>query len=146
MSQKEEKRDYEKLRATAESMYVTHSMTARDIAETLGVSEVTLSRWKGKESWDEKRQFIRITPSRLRETLLREAEKVANGEISLVKADVVVKLLAGADKLAARVTPDVAYSVLAECCQYEATIDPASAANMAEKHKRFLQFKIEQEC
>lgn len=149
MAKKEDKKDYTRLRVIAEGMFVTSGMTARDIAEAIGVSEVTVSRWRqggdGEQSWDDKRQFVRITPSRLRETLLREAERVANGEVSIVKADVVVKLLAGADKLAAKATPDVIYSVLAECCQYISTIDSVLAAKIAEHHKMFLQHKIEQE-
>lgn len=147
MAKNEEKKDYAKLKATAESLFVTSGMTAREIAEVLKLPEVTISRWRnsaGEQSWDEKKEFIKTTPARLRETLLREAERVANGEVSNVKADVLVKLLSGADKLAAKATPDVVYSVLTECCQYISSLDAAFAIKMAEYHRLFLQYKISQ--
>lgn len=141
-----EKKDYEKLRQVAESMFVDNGMTARDIGRALSISEATLSRWRqeGDQTWDDKKRFIQITPSRLRELLLREAEKVAKGEASTVNAAVVVKLLSGAEKLAAKATPDVIYSVLSECCTYAATIDAEGAGKMAELHRLFLNHKIEQ--
>lgn len=143
-----DKKDYEKLRGVAEGMFMSQDMSAREISSTLGVSEVTISRWRqgnDGQSWDDKKKFIQLTPSRLREKLLREAENVANGEASIIKADVIVKLLAGADKLAAKATPEIVYAVLSECCQYISTIDPAAAAKMAEFHRIFLQYKIERE-
>lgn len=140
-----DKRDYARLRETAEGMFINQNLTGQQVADALGVSEVTVSRWRQGGEWDAKKRFVQITPSRLREKLLQEAERVANGEASVIKADVIVKLLAGADKLAQRATPEVVYSVLAECCTYTAAADPEFAARMAEYHRQFLQHKIEQE-
>lgn len=149
MTKTEEKRDYCKLRDIAQGMFVGQGMTARDIAQALGVSEVTVSRWRqatdDSQSWDDLKRFVQITPARIREKLLREADNVANGEASNIKADVVVKLLAGADKLAAKATPDVVYSVLTECCTYAASVDAPFAAKMAVFHRMFLQHKIQRE-
>lgn len=149
MANKEaEKKDYEKLKSIAEGMFIEQNMTSRDIASALGISEVTVSRWRqgtDGRSWDEKKKFVQLTPSRLREKLLKEAENVADGGESVIKADVIVKLLAGAEKLAAKATPEVVHAVLNECCMYIAGIDPKFALQMAKYHRMFLQYKIEQE-
>lgn len=142
---KEEKRNYDRLRAIAEGMYIEQDMDGREIAATLEVSEVTVSRWKTDGDWESKKKFIKLTPARLRARLLEEAEKVIDGKESNVKADVVTKLLAGADRLASKVTPDVVHSVLKECCSHIATIDPKAAIQMARYHRIFLQYKIESE-
>lgn len=143
------KKDYGKLKIIAEGMFVNQDMTAREIAETIGVSEVTISKWRSGEadgqSWDDKKNFIRITPARLREKILQEAEKVSRGEASIINADSIVKLLSAADKLAAKVTPETVYTVLKECSMYIATIDPEAALSMAEYHRLFLAHKIERE-
>lgn len=142
------KKDYGKLKIIAEGMFVNQGMTAREIAETIGVSEVTVSKWRQGEdgqSWDDKKNFIRITPARLREKILQEAEKVSRGEASTINADSIVKLLSAADKLAAKVTPETIYTVLKECSMYIAAIDPEAAIKMAEYHRLFLAYKIERE-
>lgn len=143
-----EKKDYDRLRIVAEGMFITQNLSAREISAALDVSEVTISRWRqgvDGQSWDDKKRFVQITPARLREKLLREAENVANGEASVIKADVIVKLLAAVDKLASKATPEVVYSVLVECTQYISTIEPKDAAKMAEYHRAFLQHKISKE-
>lgn len=146
--QETDKKDYEKLKSIAEGLFIEQNMTSRDIATALSISEVTVSRWRqgtDGRSWDEKKKFVQLTPSRLREKLLREAENVADGGESVIKADVIVKLLAGAEKLANKATPEVVHAVLNECCLYITNIDPKFALEMAKYHRMFLQYKIEQE-
>lgn len=143
MAEKPEKRDYKKLKIAAEGMFITQGMTSRDIADTLDISEVTISRWRQAEEWDDKRSFIKATPSRLREALIREAERVVGGEATTINADAVAKLLSAADKLASRATPDVVYSVLSDFLQYTATVDSEAAASLSGFFKMFLQHKIE---
>jgi len=142
---KTDKKDYSKLKAIAENLFLTQDQTAKQIAEITGVSQVTISAWRKEGKWEDKKDFERITPTRLRMTLLKEAERVANGEASTIKADVIIKLLAGADKLAAKITPDLVFAVLSECCTYIASIDNEFALRMAEHHKLFLQHKIQQD-
>ena len=140
-----DRKDYSKLKAIAENLFITQDQNSKQIAEITDVSQVTISTWRKEGKWDEKKDFERITPTRLRMTLLKEAERVANGEESTIKADTIVKLLAGADKLAAKITPDLVFTVLYECCKYIATADPDFALKMAEHHKLFLQHKIQQD-
>ena len=147
-NEKTDKKNYGRLKLIAEGMFVNQGLTAREIAETIGVSEVTVSKWRqgdDGQTWDEKKDFIRLTPARLRAKILQEAEKVVKGEESTINADRVVKLLSAADKLAAKVTPETVYTVLKECSMYIATIDPEEAVKITDYHRAFLQHKIEQE-
>lgn len=143
--EKEAKIDYGKARTAAESLYIENNMDGREIASVLKVSEVTISRWKKEDEWEEKRDFLKVTPARLRITMLKEAEKVMKGERCTINADAVSKLLAAADKLAGKTTPDVVHSVLKECCTYITSIDLKFALQMAKYHRLFLQYKVEKE-
>lgn len=137
--------DYGKARTAAESLYLENNMDGREIASVLKVSEVTVSRWKKEDEWEDKKNFLKVSPTRLRITMLKEAEKVMKGERCTINADAVSKLLAAADKLAGKTTPDVVHAVLKECCTYITSIDPKSALQMSKYHRMFLQHKIETE-
>lgn len=93
----------EKKRGIAEDMYIRLGLTGREIAENLGVTEQTVSRWKkgreGERSWDDRRTESSLTPLKIKETLLKEAEKLARGEESGVKADQLSKIMAAIDQL-----------------------------------------------
>lgn len=142
---KADKKDYSKLKAIAENLFITQDQNSKQIAEITGVSQVTISAWRKEGKWEDKKNFERVTPTRLRMLLLEEAEKVATGNPSTINADALVKLLSGADKLAAKITPDLVFTVLSECCTYIASIDSDFALKMAEHHKLFLQHKIQQD-
>lgn len=151
MAKKEEKKNYAKLRIIAEGLFVSQGLTAREIAETLDISEVTISKWRqgdDGQSWDDKKDFIRLTPSRLRSKLLSAAEKMSSGEesdINAGNAGVIVKLLSAAEKLGAKASPEVVHSVLKEYSLFVAGINPDDAITIAEYSREFLQKKIEQE-
>lgn len=143
--EKEAKIDYGKARTAAESLYLENNMDGREIASVLKVSEVTVSRWKKEDEWEDKKNFLKVSPTRLRIMMLKEAEKVMKGERCMINADAVSKLLSAADKLAGKTTPDVVHAVLKECCTYITSIDPKSALQMSKYHRMFLQHKIETE-
>ena len=95
--------------------------------------------------WEDKKNFLKVTPAKLRTKMLEEAERVMNGETCTINADAVSKLLAAADKLTRKATPDIIHAVLKECCTYITSVDPKFALQMAKYHRLFLQHKIETE-
>lgn len=143
MGVKTGKKDYNRLRKAAEGLFVNQGLGNEQIAEITGVSTVSISRWRREDDWDARRDFVRLTPMYLREKLLQEAKKVADGGSSTMQADTIVKLLAAADRLVAKITPEVIYSVLSECCEYAASTDPEFATQMAQRHRDFLQYKFD---
>ena len=70
------KKDYERLRVAAENLYIENGMDGREISKTLGVSEITVSRWKKEGEWEDKKNFLKVTPAKLRTKMLEEAERV----------------------------------------------------------------------
>lgn len=93
----------DKKREIAEDMYIRLGLTGREIAENLGITEQTVSRWKkgreGEKSWDDRKTESQLTPLKIKELLLKEAEKLAKGEESNVKADQLSKIMSAIDQL-----------------------------------------------
>lgn len=87
----------------AEELYVRQGLTLLEISRVLPVSQQTLSSWKSRYRWDEKRQEFRRTPTaaadRVADILEQQLEeistKIRSGELSSVKAaDTIAKLVA----------------------------------------------------
>ena len=136
----------EKKRGIAEDMYIRLGLTGREIAENLGVTEQTVSRWKkgreGERSWDDRRTESSLTPLKIKETLLKEAEKLAKGEESGVKADQLSKIMAAIDQLDKKINVRTVMDVFREFDNWMAEQDPAVAVGFTRYHKLFLQYRI----
>lgn len=136
----------EKKRGIAEDMYIRLGLTGREIAENLGVTEQTVSRWKkgreGERSWDDRRTESSLTPLKIKETLLKEAEKLARGEESGVKADQLSKIMAAIDRLDKKINVRTVMDVFREFDNWMAEQDPAVAVGFTRYHKLFLQYRI----
>jgi transposase len=136
----------EKKRGIAEDMYIRLGLTGREIAENLGVTEQTVSRWKkgreGERSWDDRRTESSLTPLKIKETLLKEAEKLARGEESGVKADQLSKIMAAIDQLDKKINVRTVMDVFREFDNWMAEQDPAVAVGFTRYHKLFLQYRI----
>jgi transposase len=140
------KKDREKLRSTAEDLFISQNMSAKQIAELLDVSEQTLSKWRkgraGEKSWDEKKTEFALTPTKIKEILLQEAYKVANGEASNINADTLSKITSAIDRLDKKVSVRMVIDVLKELDNYTAEINPVFAMEATKYHKLFIQHRI----
>lgn len=146
MAKKEDKKDYTKLRATAEELFVGQGMSGREIADLLSVSEVTVSNWRkgreGEKAWDDKRKELQMSPIRIKEKLLNEAKRIADGEPSTIDADKLSKIVAAIDRLDKKISIRIIADVLKECDNWLAEIDPSQALLLSKYHKQFLQYRI----
>ncbi|HBJ10080.1 MAG TPA: hypothetical protein DDY73_13865 [Coprobacter fastidiosus] len=146
MAKKEDKKDYMKLRATAEELFVGQGMSGREIADLLNVSEVTVSNWRkgreGEKTWDDKRKELQMSPVRIKEKLLDEAKKIADGEPSTIDADKLSKIVAAIDRLDKKISIRIIADVLKECDNWLVETDPSQALLLSKYHKQFLQYRI----
>ncbi|MCD9582289.1 hypothetical protein LVK05_09600 [Tenacibaculum maritimum] len=131
-------------------MFIEDGMTAKAIANSLGVTAQTVGRWRkghGKNpvSWDEKRKDYLAAPHNLKKILMKELSNVAEGK----DPDINVKALADINKviesLSDKVSVQIVYSVFKEFDNWMAKQDPAIAISFLEWHKLFLLNKAQQE-
>ncbi|MCX6232628.1 MAG: hypothetical protein NTZ33_13915 [Bacteroidetes bacterium] len=134
-----------KKKQLAEELYVTGRMNAREIAIHLGVSEQTLTKWKkgnkAEKSWDDRKKELSLTPVRLKEKLLEEAENIANGKPSLINADSLSKVMSAIDKLDKKISLRVIIDVVKEIDNYVSKHDPKLAVIFTEWHKKFIIYR-----
>lgn len=143
MAKKEaEKRDYTRLRERAEEFAVGQGMSGRDIAELLSVSEVTVSKWRKEGNWENKKKEIDLSPIRIKQKLLSEAQKIANGESSDIEADKLSKIVAAIDRLDKKISIRLIADVFREFDNWLSEIEPVRAVEFTKYHKLFLQYRI----
>jgi len=136
----------DKKREIAEDMYIRLGLTGREIAENLGITEQTVSRWKkgreGEKSWDDRKTESQLTPLKIKELLLKEAEKLAKGEESNVKADQLSKIMSAIDQLDKKINVRTVMDVFREFDNWMAEQEPTMAIQFTKFHKQFLQYRI----
>ncbi|MDT8346858.1 MAG: helix-turn-helix transcriptional regulator [Flavobacteriaceae bacterium] len=136
-------------RSLAERMIVEDGMTAKAVADQLGVTEQTLSRWRqgkaGEQSWDDKRAEYLAAPHKIKEILLRELKTIAEGGSSKIDADALAKVNKVISSVNAKVSAQVVFSVFVEFDNWMADQDPNTAVLFTKYHKQFLAYKINQE-
>ncbi len=137
------KRD--KLKATAEELFIEQGMTCKRIAELIGVTEATLSKWRNNEDWDMRRAENVSAPHKIKSILLSEMLKISEGKKSAVDSDKLVKVSASLERIDKRTSVPVIISVLIELDNFVADIDPVKAAEFTDWHKQFILYKAKQE-
>ena len=121
----------DKKREIAEDMYIRLGLTGREIAEN---------------SWDDRKTEAQLTPLKIKELLLKEAEKLAKGEESLVKADQLSKIMAAIDQLDKKINVRTVMDVFREFDIWMSEQEPATAIQFTRWHKLFLQYRVSLEA
>jgi len=94
-------------REWAQLLYTKEHISQKEIAERVGVSQQTLSRWVTKFKWDELKVSITITREEQLKNLYRQlsemnkaiSEREGNKYPTAAEADTITKLASAIDKL-----------------------------------------------
>ncbi len=139
-------------KAAARELFVESGMSLKEISALMKISEKTLNRWakgeNGDKSWKDSRKDLTVSPLKIREKLLEEAEKIARGEATKISnTDGLSKLVAAIDRLDKkfRITPAVIKNVLKMYDNWLIGIDKPHAIINAKYQKEFLIQKIKDE-
>ncbi|WP_312310967.1 helix-turn-helix domain-containing protein [Empedobacter brevis] len=129
----------------AEKLFIEDGLTAKEISTMVGISEQTLSRWRKEGNWENKRNEFLAAPHKIKEVLMKELKGIASGEGSKIDADALAKVSKVIETLSSRTSVQVIFSVFKEFDNWMADQEPQLAIQFIEWHKRFLQYRINQE-
>lgn len=124
------------------------------IADALNRDIKTIFAWRDKYKWKETRDLFDTGPTELKRILLKEATRIARGEVRLdaegntlkdIDADALSKVMKAYDYMCQKANPSVCRDILIELDNFICAKDPKAAAEMTKWHKMFLIYKIELE-
>lgn len=138
-----------RLKVVVEDLYINKDYSLEQLAAEFDISVQTLVRWKkgenGERSWDERKVFVQLTPTRLKELLLSEALSLSEGKEPTFKADSISKIMSAVDRLDKRVNPRTVITILKNFDKWMVDVDPALAVQFVKYHRMFIQHVISQE-
>lgn len=130
---------------TAEKLFIEDGLMAKEISTIVGISVQTLSKWKKEGNWENKRNELLAAPHKIKEFLMEELKNIASGLESKIDADALAKVSKVIETLSSRTSVQVIFSVFKEFDNWMADQEPQLAIQFIEWHKRFLQYRINQE-
>jgi transcriptional regulator with XRE-family HTH domain len=132
----------DELRDHASWLFISQGLTLTQISERIDIPIKTLSLWKkgrkGEPDWDTRKRMVLGTPTKIKETLLIEMEKLSRGEESKVNPEKLVKVASSIAKIDKKLSVEVMASVMMMYESYLAKEDPAEAVRCLPFHKKFI--------
>jgi len=97
----------QQLRELAKMLFIHESLTQKEIAGRIGVSEVTISKWANADNWDSLKVSITITKEEQLKNLYRQlsaineviADRPDRRYATTTEADLICKLANAIDKM-----------------------------------------------
>ena len=126
-----------KLYDDAETLFVEQGLTCNAISEQLGITETTLSKWRGVMNWDKRREDFLSSPGKIRQLIQQEIKSVMEGNKPKVDTDALSKLNKALQYFTGKVSLPVVISVFKEFDEWMVAIDPEMAVKFIEYHKLF---------
>lgn len=139
-----------KLKFLAERMFVEEGMTAKAIAETLGVTEKTVGNWRKAEgektNWDDKRKSFLATPHNIKKLITDELSNLVKGERAELDMKAINDAIKALQSMDDETSTEVVFTVFREFDNWMADQDPEMASKFLEWHKLFLLHKAQLEA
>ncbi len=150
MSNKNRTANNSQLHTLAEKMYVEECLSAKAIAESLGVSAQTVGRWKANEDgkgedWDAKRERYKREPYNIRKLINEELARLTQGYEPTLDMKAINEAIKAQEAISKGVSTEAVYSVFREFDKWMAGHDAELAIRFIEWHKQFLILKAQEE-
>jgi transposase len=151
MKQGKANRTSHKLQPLARKLYVENGMMQNEIAEYLGVSEVTVSTWSSKGNWKAERNRIKVTPSQLINNLYEQIEKIVetvklSGQPMDAKTANNIKLISSTIReIDRKVDPVVIIDVFTGFINWLRPIDVNAAKSIIDFQRQYVQTIVNNE-
>ncbi len=141
----------DKEKRLAQQLYIYSDASQAKIAEDLGISEKTLSKWKDEDGWDKIKAARHLGKDSMITKLYAQALKIIseaendNRIMNSKEMDTVSKIGSTIDKLDRKVNLPNAISVFKEFNNFLVKINPALAKQITEYQQKFLHVLNENE-
>jgi transposase-like protein len=127
-----------KLYDDAATLFIEQGLTCNAISEQLGITEATLSKWRGQMNWEARREDYLSSPGKIKELLQKELKSVAAGNKTLIDTDALSKIAKTLQYFDEKVSLPVIVSVFREFDNFMVEIDPVMAVTFTQYHKMFI--------
>jgi transposase len=132
-----------KLEPIARKLFIDGGYIQKEIAEYLGVSEVTISKWRKDFKWDVEKNRSEVSPSRLMANLYSQIQKIldALGENPMdSKTAMQIKIISSTIKeLDKKIDPVVVIDVFKGFTNWLKTIDLEKAKLIVDPMREYVQ-------
>ena len=135
----------------AHLLYVEQGMEAKQIAQLLGISEQTLSKWVQKENWKVQRQARSLGPDKLilmyyeQSQLIHDNIKKDQRVPTPAEVDALAKLASSISKVDKTVSETIVYTVLSNFNNYMVLVNPSLAKQFVEHQLAYVQTLLERQ-
>lgn len=146
-----DKKDRNSQREVAQLLYLNGGLMKKDIAQKMGVSEQTISRWAKQDNWDvlktnlltSKKQRLGELYEELREFNRMIAEKEGYKVASSKEADARRKLITDIKELETKYSLSHTITIGQDFCEFVRSIDEQLSSRVLELYNAFIHQKIE---
>jgi len=131
-------------RSIAEQLFINNDESIKNIAETVGVSENTVSTWIKKYDWKTRKLNLDAAPHKIKELLLTELQTVVEGGKPKFNSDDIAKITRALERIDKKVSAQMVITVIKELDEFllSAEIDNQFLSDSLEIHKQFIHYRI----
>ena len=138
------------LMSLAQRMFVEEGMTAKAIANAIGITEQTIGKWRkgvgaNPIDWDTLRQQHLSAPHNIKKALSRELTDLVAGKEPTLEMAPILAAIKALQAVSDDISVETVYSVFKEFDSWMSQQDPEMAIQFLEWHKLFLLHKAQQQ-
>jgi DNA-binding XRE family transcriptional regulator len=141
----------DKEKKLAEQLYIYSGASQSKIAEDLGISEKTFTKWKDEGDWDKIKSARNLGKDQLICNLYNQALRITQSaedeirELNSKEMDIIIKISSTIDKLDKKLNLPNIITVFKEFNTWLSKVNPTFAKQITEYQKKFVHYINESE-